>query len=267
VISEINIVAKEKPSRVQSPHLAIYQFQKELNTLRKQWLELLGCQPIPGWKPPERISGKLQKTLSQLHANQKPEKDIAQACRQITAGGYLVGSALEWRQPSLGKASAVSETRGAQWRLTVAWAGLETLVHSTIGGLNCKHLEHLTNIAGLDETTQRLPPPSPKMRNLQQARLWPKTGDKPAMLEYIGTGKGFASEMLSRWLYEGKPLVRAHEQLGLAQSIRHATAHGALSSSCLVSWGMRPALAPLTAIIAEASVGIFRAILMDKALT
>ncbi len=263
MVLEFNIVTKEKPSRIQSPHLAIYQSQKELNTLRRQWLELLGCQPIPGWKPPEKISGKLENILSQLHANQKPEKDIAQACRQITAGAYLVGSALEWRQPRLGNTSSVSETRGAQWRLTVAWAGLETLVHATIGGLNCKHLEYLSKIAGLEGTTQRLPPPSPKMRNLKQARQWPRSGDKPAMLEYIGIGKGFASEMLSRWLYEGKSLVRAHEQLGLAQSIRHATAHGALSSSCLVSWGMRPALAPLTATIAEASVGIFRAILMD----
>jgi hypothetical protein len=256
-------MAKKKPSRVQSTHLAIYHFQNELNSLRKQWLELLGCQPIPGWKPPDRIAERLQRTLSKLHATQKPEKDIAQACRQITAGGYLVGSALEWRQPILGNASSVSETRGAQWRLTVAWAGLETLVHSTIGGLNCKHLEHLTKIADLEETIQRLPPPSPKMRNLQQARQWPMTGDKPAMLEYIGIGKGFAPEMLSRWLYEGKPLARAYEQLGLAQSIRHATAHGALSSSCLVSWGMRPALVPLTATIAEACVGIFRALLRN----
>jgi hypothetical protein len=164
----------------------------------------------------------------------------------------------------LGNGSSTAETRGSQWRLTVAWAGLETLIVPTIGGLQCKHLQHLASLTIPNQEVVPLPPPSTRMTRLREARQWPQTGNKPAMLDFIGSGGGFAAEMLKRWLYEGKPLAHAYEQLALAQALRHATAHGALSSTGLVGWGIRPALPPLTALIAQAAVGLFR-ILIENA--
>jgi hypothetical protein len=84
------------------------------------------------------------------------------------------------------------------------------------------------------------------------------------MLEYIGGGSGYAGDMMKRWLCEGKPLAHAHEQLALAQSLRHATAHGALSSTGLIAWGIRPALAPLTALVAQAAAGVFRILIENS---
>jgi hypothetical protein len=245
------------------PHLRVYRLARELERKRKFWLSILGGQPSPLWQPNEKLSDFLVSKLSLMHADGKPSETLYQVCRQITAGGYLVGSALDWKKPMLGNGSSVAETRGTQWRLTVAWAGLETLIAPTIGGLQCKHLQHLATLTIPQKEVPPLSAPSGSMRRLREAREWPQTGSKPAMLEYIGAGSGFAAEMLKRWLYEGKPLVLAHEQLGLAQALRHATAHGALSSTGLVGWGIRPALIPLTALIAQASVGLFRALIND----
>jgi hypothetical protein len=87
------------------------------------------------------------------------------------------------------------------------------------------------------------------------------------MLEYIGGGSGYSGDMMKRWLYEGKPLTHAYEQLAIAQALRHATAHGALSSTGLTGWGIRPSLAPLTALIAQAAMGVFRLLTDSSAST
>lgn len=247
----------KKPEQSLNPHLVVYRLSRELGRSRKKWLTLLGSQPTPVWKPDEQLATFLTERLSQLHINGTPNETLYQVCRQVTAGGYLLGSALDWKSPMLGNGGATAMTRGAQWRLTVAWAGLETLMAPTIGGLQCKHLQHLEKLVMTDAEILHLPPPSGRMFRLSEARKWPQTGKKPAMLEYIGVGNGFASEMLQRWLYEGKPLKQPHEQLGLAQALRHATAHGALSSTGLTGWGIRPALVPLAAVVARAAVGVF----------
>ena len=244
-------------------HIRVYRLARELGSLRQQWLGILGSQPTPLWKPDTDVERLVSNKLTRLHIDGKTPEALYQVCRQITAGGYLVGSALDWKKPMLGNGTAVAETRGAQWRLTVAWAGLETLIVPTIGGLKCKHLQHLSSLTMPSEEVVPLRAPSGSMVRLREAREWPQTGNKPAMLEYIGAGGGFAAEMLKRWLYEGKPLEHAHEQLGLAQALRHATAHGALSSTGLVGWGIRTALTPLTALVAQYTVGIFRELTAD----
>jgi hypothetical protein len=241
-----------------SPHLQIYRLARELTRARQVWLDILGNQPTPTWEPTPKVDKFLEPRLSRIHIDGKPDQPLYQICRQITVGGYLLGSALDWRKPQLGNGSKTSEIRGDQWRLTVAWAGLETLIKPTVGGLQGVHLEHLSRIVLSDEKVNVLRAPSNRLLKLCEARQWPQTGNRPAMLEYIGGGSGFAGDMLKRWLYEGKPLAHAHEQLALAQSLRHATAHGALSSTELIAWGIRPALAPLTALIAQAAAGVFR---------
>jgi hypothetical protein len=243
------------------PHLQIYRLARELRSSRQVWLDILGNQPTPTWELTANVDNLVIPRLSRIHIDGKPDQPLYQICRQITAGGYLLGSALDWRKPQLGNEGKTSAIRGEQWRLTVAWAGLETLIKPTIGGLQCKHLEHLSRIVLSDEKVNVLRPPSNRLLRLVEARQWPQTGSRPAMLEYIGGGSGFAGDMLKRWLYEGKPLAYAHEQLAIAQSLRHATAHGALSSTGLIAWGIRPALAPLTALVAQAAVGVYRVLI------
>jgi hypothetical protein len=250
-----------------APHLQVYRLGRELGRARRIWLDLLGNQPTPVWQPSADLEGYLRPILSRLHIDGKPEQPLYQICRQITAGGYLLGSALDWRKPQLGNGSKTSKIRGDQWRLTVAWAGLETLIKPTIGGLQFKHLQHLASIAFPERSVAELPAPSNRMVRLLEARQWPQTGSRPAMLEYIGGGSGYSGDMMKRWLYEGKPLTHAYEQLAIAQALRHATAHGALSSTGLTGWGIRPSLAPLTALIAQAAMGVFRLLTDSSAST
>lgn len=249
------------------PHLQIYRLARELGRARRIWMDLLGNQPTPVWRPSAGLEGYLSPRLARLHIDGKTEQPLYQICRQITAGGYLLGSALDWRQPQLGNGSLTSGIRGDQWRLTVAWAGLETLIKPTIGGLQFKHLQHLSSIAFPERSVVELPAPSNRMVRLHEARQWPQTGSRPAMLDYIGAGSGYSGDMMKRWLYEGKSLTHAYEQLALAQALRHATAHGALSSTGLTGWGIRPSLAPLTALIAQAAMGVFRQLTENAAST
>ncbi|GEM_PF-4449704 len=244
--------------------ILIENYSNRMRLLSQRWIVRLGGQPSPIWRPEKSVLDELEKLFQVLHFDNKISEDLDQACRQITRGAYLVGAALEWEKPRVGNAGHTSQVRGEQWRVTLAWAGLETLTKATVGGLQAKHLEHLSQVTEL-ETPLQLKPPSTRLKKLQEAREWPSSGNQQhPMLEYLGVRGGFATEMLKRWLVEGKSLKRSHELLGCAQAIRHATAHGALSSSCLKGWGIQPALVPLTATIAGTAVGILEVLMSNE---
>lgn len=231
------------------------------------WLQLIGGQPDPTWQPSQDLQKRLSDSLRILHRKKEAPEDVGRSCRQITRGIYLVRAALEWETPSVGNKGPTSLIRGEQWRVAMAWAGFEVLAKATVcgaseRGLTADDLDHACQFA-VDDLPTRLAPPSARLKKLQEARNWPSSTDRPAMLDYLGVGKGYATEMLKRWLVEGKTLKRPADLLGCAQAIRHATAHGALSSSGVRSWGMQPALLPLTVAIAGVSCGLITQICKD----
>jgi hypothetical protein len=244
------------------------RYSRQLRRVAPAWLHFIGGQPDPMWKPSTKLKEHLSSRFQRLNRCKERTADIGQSCRQITRGIYLARAALEWKSPSVGSGGPTAIIRGEQWRVAMAWAGLETVLKATVSvskdtGIKCSALERACEFCE-DGLPDHLRPPSARLKRLQEARNWPSENGQPAMLDYLGAGKGYAGQVLRRWLFEGKPLKSSIELLGCAQAIRHATAHGALSSSGIRSWGIRPALLPLTVTTAGVTCGLIQTLREDS---
>ena len=242
---------------------------QQLRRLGPAWLQLIGGQPDPLWQPSEELQSYLKSRFQWLNRRNEAADDIGRRCRQVTRGIYLARAALDWDSPSVGSTGPTADIRGEQWRVMMAWAGLEAVMGAVTKsskdghGINKLVLEHACRFSEADLPDQ-LPAPSSRLKKLQEAREWPDEDGTPGMLVYLGLHRGFARDVLKDWLHAGTPLNSSVELLGCAQAIRHATAHGALSSSGIRNWGIRPALLPLTVTTAGVTCGLIRN-LMNRA--
>lgn len=183
----------------------------------------------------------LQARLLRFSAHHGPDPV---AIKKITAALYravpLLQAALNWEEPAVGgKAAKRSETeclRGDQWRLVLAFSGLETLVKSLVGqkgrgGLGADHFRTVLAGCALPEYVP-LEVPAHKDQAMED---WFTAEAQDDLLDFLGLDFGDA-KITARWLVERRPMGDWVEGLCLAKAIRNATVHGALSASKVKEW-------------------------------
>ena len=149
-------------------------------------------------------------------------------------------SALRWEDPIAGgNSQAPTDTdraRGGQWRLTILYAGVELLVRGVInlesGYVRSDILRGM--IAHLS-----LPPcpliASPKMTAKLDERWMAIAGEgeDPPLFQFLKLNDT-GIRLFRGWLVEKQPITNWVDLFQLSQTLRHLTAHGALSASKVI---------------------------------
>ncbi len=185
------------------------------------------------------------------------------AIKKVTSALYravpLLQAALHWEDPTVGgtldRRSATDRRRGEQWRLVLAFSGMETLTKALLsqkgrGGIGAEHFRTLLSGCALPEY---LPLEVPQHRE-SLLEDWFTADAQDDLLDFLGLDFGDA-KITARWLVERRPMIDWVEGLCLAKALRNATVHGALSASKVEQWKLADAIGRLVddiAIIATA---------------
>ncbi len=221
---------------------------------RRWWDVLRSCGEWDS-APIEPICKHITNALScfsNKHQNQPEE--VAATISELAKGVELIKTALSWENAMVGaKSSKTDLHRGAQWRLVIAWCGLETIICAVC---RCENIsvQDLRSLISNCELSPFAPLQAPK-RTRTELEAWLKPEGKRSIENFLGLRKS-SVEIVRRWLIEGKSIDSWTDAMQLAKVFRHVTAHGALSASKVDRWGLRHALdqlVPLIGIVAAAS--------------
>lgn len=160
----------------------------------------------------------------------------------LARGRALLETALEWQEPSVGNASSdTSGVRGLQWREVIAWSGLEQILNCLISSPGSDDVDRLVAELQLPEYRE-LPPPDHKLCQLRNWRERDDGDDATGVNGFLQAQSKMTKQVFRSWLIDGKPISTWTQGLMLAKSLRHVSAHGALSASKIRQWGLAPVL-------------------------
>jgi outer membrane protein assembly factor BamB len=193
--------------------------------------------------------------LSRLNPEFKDESQIGSHVHGIIRGRELLKNAREWAEPEIGQGPSATY-RGLQWKLVMAYSGIELLVKSLTakgkGGLGSAEVEALVSKLPL---TAMEPIPSPSL-DRKPIKAWLEELDQDAALDFLKTDKGDRSQIQS-WLFDQKPCATWTDALLLAKALRNCTAHGALSPNKVQEWGLAEAFKQLPQAVFKIDAAIF----------
>ena len=184
------------------------------------------------------------------------DSDASQASIQaIIRGHEMIAQAREWFDPAVGKGK-LAGTRGAQWRLVMAYGGFELLAKSLTatkgGGLEEKTLSGLIGKLALPKF-EALPPPSIDKSSLNK---WMEEEDASEVLDFLKMENG-DRKRFDAWLAKQKPVETWIDAVLLAKALRSATVHGALSPTKIDEWKLGDAVSRLTDEIFRVDEAVF----------
>ena len=210
---------------------------KRLNTAYRHWRESLKLDGKSGRISDDEQSRQILVCFNRFGKEQNENVDRAnRLILAVDRSKSLLESALSWDDASVGsKGNTTDQDRGRQWRLVIAWCGLEELVNSIMEDRRWGAIDTFLRNCDLDPMPEFEPP-----RSSRKLTKWREDSDLD-ILDFLSPNKQ-GREILRRWLVVGKSLNSRTDILTLAQNFRHATAHGALSATKLREWGMRDAL-------------------------
>ena len=190
------------------------------------------------------LAERWQLACLQLLERKKPAKAAATEKARVLLHGLgrgraLITSAIEWEQPSIGT-NGQSETdgmRGLLWRYVMAYTGWELMAKSVLwdggkpGALHPEPFEALLIGA---------PPLTPPFRSIETApkalQNWLTTDEEEEahLPAFLGLSKNHRT--FSCWLV-GEP--SGLSDLQVLACMRHVVAHGTLSPTKTLQWGLK----------------------------
>lgn len=171
----------------------------------------------------------------------------------INRGARLVFSAAEWKNPTIGDGDGSAMARGVQWRMTMAWTGLELLFDSLLTRVkDCEAdivLEWCQSL-GLGMLAEEIAVPGGLKRSAKVRNLWE---EEVAIFEFLGVRGGKPRKALDIWWVQQKPIADYVTALHAARAIRDVTAHGLLAAHRVAKFGLvsanRNGAAPLDRLV------------------
>ncbi len=238
----------------------------ELSAAWTSWCRFLGRHDLEAPESPAHAA--VAERLRRVHARHRPESGpIDAVVYTLYRGVPLLLAALGWEEPraggTAGKPSPTDAVRGEQWRLVMGFGGFEAVVravlaHADAGALTAQHFEALTAACAL-RPYEPLRPPA--LREPERDR-WFQTGlgaREDLVRRLLGLTVADA-EAVGRWLGEQHPVSSWPAALQLAQALRNATVHGALSASKVKEWKLRPAVQTLTDNLGTVTAALLRSL-------
>ena len=206
---------------------------------------------ISDWREGKPVAPR----LARLNPEFNNDSQIGSHVHGIIRGRELLKNAREWAEPEIGQGPS-AKYRGLQWKLVMAYSGIELLVKSLaamgMGGLGPKEMADLITKLPLPAFE---PIPSPSLEK-SSIKAWIEELDQDAVLDFLKTDKGDRSQMQS-WLLDQKPCTTWTDALLLAKALRNCTAHGALSPNKVQVWGLSEAFKQLPQALFKIDAAIF----------
>lgn len=171
------------------------------------------------------------------------EEAVIQRKREVLIQGFgrakgLLDAALEWREPRIGKNNedVLASVRNAFWRYVMAYSGWELLAKSVLWDGKAARSAIHPAFDKLHDSDSRL---QPLYANRAQApaKLVQWLNDDAAKERFLPTFLGLNKQLSSfpRWLVNENHTLTEQQVLG---AMRHTVAHGALSPTKAVQWGL-----------------------------
>jgi hypothetical protein len=206
---------------------------QSLRVAYRRWRDFLSVGFRQSGPANDDEARRVVKCFDSFGKDQPPISDRARRLiLAIDRSKALLESALAWEDACIGvRGNKTDADRGAQWRLVMAWCGLEELIDTIMRGRTCDHIT--TFVRGC---TLPAPEPFPPPKITAELTKW-RTHPDLDMLEFLDP-RGQGRRIIESWLVKGNPICHRTDVLLLAQALRHATAHGALSPAKVRGWGM-----------------------------
>lgn len=171
----------------------------------------------------------------------------------IYRGARLVFSAAGWKKPAIGDGDRSAMARGSQWRMTMAWTGLELLCDSLFPRIyNCEAdiVLEWCQLLGLAVIGEEIRVPGGLKRSAKIRNLWREEVD---ILEFLDVRGGKPRRSLDAWWVKKTPITDYAVALQAARAIRDVTSHGLLSAHRVEKFGLlsgkRNGAAPLERLV------------------
>lgn len=171
------------------------------------------------------------------------EEAVIQRKREVLIQGFgrakgLLDAALEWREPRIGKndKDVLAAVRGALWGYVMAYSGWELLAKSVLWDGKAVRSAIHPAFDKLFDSENRLQPPHAN-RAQAPAKLVQWLKDDAAKERCLPTFLGLNKQLSSfpRWLVNENHTLTEQQVLA---AMRHIVAHGALSPTKAVQWGL-----------------------------
>jgi hypothetical protein len=209
--------------------------------------------------------------LRRIHGKHRAEREPVDAVvYTLFRGVPLLLAALSWSSPRAGGSAAkptpTDELRGEQWRLVMAFGGFEAVVravlaHADATGLTPQHFDALTTTCGLPPYS---PLEAPALREPERDR-WFQTGlgARADLLRRLLGLTDADADAVGAWLAEQEAICSWSGALQLAQALRNATVHGALSASKVKEWKLKPAVRTLVNNLATVTAAVLHRLTVE----
>ena len=171
----------------------------------------------------------------------------------ISRGQALLEQSCAWSKPSAGRPSKkLSELRGQQWRLVMAYAGFEIILKS-LYGKDHPAIEEFRKLEASIEAAENLEPIAAPQLTKSIKQEW--LADEK-LLKFLSF-RNYDLKLFKRWIVDGAPVETLAEQLALAKALRNGTAHAALSANKCQQLKLGETLERLPFVIHSAVDAIF----------
>jgi hypothetical protein len=189
-------------------------------------------------------------------------EEARQSIGKLFRGVTLLKHALEWNDPSVGRAGKSAAIRGQQWRLVMSYSGYEQ-VEDAIFGESCHNKTTRKNALARIRLQHRLPGPILTQQAIDYIEERDKDGGK--LFDFLGIQKS-KRDRFHNWLLGGV----ADEPCGteravfISAQLRHLVAHGALSADRTKKLGLETAFEAAPLILHEIAGGLLEILIQNN---
>jgi len=187
-------------------------------------------------------------------AHVRLERSISRLCR----GQQIVKNALRWEDPYVGTGRTQTDRiRGEQWRLVMAWSGLEMIISDLAKSVKLERIDHFVSKLKQHDILAGYEPIQFKTSHVKLKEYGEIVNGQIDIIDFLDISNKETKGVFTRFFHERDTFLKPYEGLVIAKSLRHMIAHGALSSSKVQEWGLRPLFNRLTTEIGQITVLTF----------
>lgn len=183
------------------------------------------------------------------------ERSISRLCR----GQQVVKNAMRWEEPYVGTGRTETDRiRGEQWRLVMAWSGLEMIIVDLVKSKEMQSIEHYVNKLKDHKALENYEPIQFKTSTVKLKQYGEIINGQIDIMDFLDVIGKDTKNILKRFFQERDTFLKPYEGLVIAKSLRHMIAHGSLSSSKVKEWELRPLFNRLTTEIGQITALTFQ---------
>ena len=205
---------------------------------------------------------KVEQTLPIIRGTMTVSEQVVKRARvYLQRGIALIDNAYRGEASLLGAPDekdypGLRDLRALQWRLVMAVAGLEQMLHtmSSVAGRRNFYCKAISEVLRRPSFAERDgdPIPNPRLREKDlNSEVWGQRWAFDSLADFMNANGQWSEEIFVPWLRDRKRIDTWRDALFVAYALRCATAHGALSASKVRQWELENAMKALIVVVPE----------------